>query len=97
MIRTEENPFVPGLGQGLYRLFREGLMGPSKDPWVDQSWEHHGLAFCLAVLQERRFLLLPRFQEGEASCGGLRCALRKNLFKEDAEEAAIQELFYLPG
>lgn len=49
------------------------------------------------MLKEKRFLPLPRFQEGETICGGLRCALRKNLLKEDDKEAAIQRLFYLPS
>lgn len=63
---------------------------------MEGSWGDHGPAFCLAALKEKRFLLFPRFQEGEASCEGLRQALRKNLFKEDAKEGSIQRLFYLP-
>lgn len=63
---------------------------------MEWNWEDQGLAFCLAVLKEKQLLLLPRFQESEASCRGLRWALRKSLFKEDAKEAAIHRLFNLP-
>lgn len=86
-IRAGSTPPLPGGAEGSQH-------GPTR--W-DGAWEDHGLAFCLTAPKEKGFLLLPRFQEGEASCGGLRWALRKNLFKEEAKETAMQRLLYLTG